>query len=105
MEGKEISIETFWNLLHDPANAGFSLKFRTKETGAVSYRHDCRKSAKRHEGGGRSANNKGLRYDILEKGVVLLESSAGIFTVKNRLIMAIRLRDKKEWIGIRHINY
>lgn len=105
MEAKEISIETFFNLLHDPSNAGFSLKFRKKETATVAVRHDCRKSAKRHEGGGRSPGNKGLRFDIIEKGMVLLESSEGVFTVRNRLIMAIRMRDTKEWIGIRQINY
>ena len=102
---KEISIETFWNLLHDPSNGGFSLKFRTKENATTSIRNDCRKSAKRHEGGGKSTGNKGLRFDIIDKGLVLLESDKGVFTARNRLIMAIKFANTKEWIGIRHINY
>lgn len=100
---EKISIETFWRLLHDPGNSGFSLKYR-KTDGTFGMKNSCSKSSKRFEG--KSTKGK-LRYDIIEKGSVLLEDREKdqAFTLRNRLIQAVKLPRTKEWLQIIHKNY
>ena len=100
----EISIDTFWKLLHDPANRGFDLKYR-KRDGTFGYKRNLGKSGKRFEG--KSTKGK-LRYDLIEKGAVLLEDIDGLgtpFALRNRLLRAIRLPGHHTWLTIKHKNY
>ncbi|GLU54469.1 hypothetical protein Dfri01_39300 [Dyadobacter frigoris] len=63
------------------------------------------KSGKRFEG--KSTKGK-LRYDLIEKGAVLLEDIDGLghpFTLRNRLLRAIRLPGTDNWLKIKHKNY
>lgn len=99
-----ISIDTFWKLLHDPANRGFSIRYR-KTDGTSGIKHNLGKSGKRFEG--KSTKGK-LRYDLIEKGSVLLENIDGKshpITLRNRLLMAIKLPRSNEWLRIRHKNF
>ncbi|WP_149242573.1 hypothetical protein [Dyadobacter sp. 32] len=98
-----ISIETFWRLLHDPGNSGFALKYR-KTDGTFGIKNSCSKSSKRFDG--QSTKGK-LRYDIIEKGSVLLEDreKEQAFSLRNRLILAVKLPKAKEWLKIIHKNY
>lgn len=99
-----ISIDTFWKILHDPASRGFDLKYR-KTDGSFGTKHNLGKSGRRFEG--KSTKGK-LRYDLIEKGSVLLEDIDGLarpFTLRNRLLIAIRLPRTNNWIRIIHKNY
>ena len=101
---EKISIDTFWKLLHDPANKGFDLKY-WKTDGTFGMKRNLGKSGKRFEG--KSTKGK-LRFDLIEKGAVLLEDVAGLgrpFTLRNRLLKAIRLPGKDRWLEIIHRNY
>lgn len=100
-----ITLEQFFKLLHDPINDGFSIRYRRKEDGVTGERHGCRKSRKntgvKAQNG--TAPRPGLRYDLLEKGIVLLEDEKGnFFSLRNRLLMAYRFRDQTEWYRIKH---
>jgi hypothetical protein len=102
MEG--ISIDTFWKILHDPANRGFDLKYRTA-AGKFGMKQNLGKSGKRFQG--KSTKGK-LRYDLIEKGAVLLEDIDGLgrpFSLKNRLLKAVRLPRTNTWLRIIHKNY
>jgi len=99
-----ISIDTFWKLLHDPGNAGFDLKYR-KHDGTFGMKRNLGKSGKRFEN--KSTKGK-LRYDLIEKGAVLLEDIDGLghpFSLTNRLILAIRLPGSRTWLRIIKKNY
>jgi hypothetical protein len=99
-----ISIDTFWRILHDPASRGFGIKYR-KTDGTFGMKENLGKSGKRFQG--KSTKGK-LRYDLIEKGSVLLEDIDGLgrpFTLRNRLLMAIRLPRTNDWIQIIHKNY
>ncbi|WP_342086081.1 hypothetical protein [Dyadobacter sp. OTU695] len=101
---ESISIDTFWKLLHDPSNRGFDLKYR-KTDGSFGMKQNLGKSGKRFEG--KSTKGK-LRYDLIEKGSVLLEDIDGLghpLTLRNRLILAIRLPRTTKWLRIIHKNY
>ncbi|MGV3560771.1 hypothetical protein [Larkinella arboricola] len=100
-----ITLEHFFKLLHDPVNDGFSVRYRRKEDGGVGERHGCRKSRKSTgvKAQGDTAPKPGLRYDLIEKGVVLLEDEKGnFFALRNRLLMAYRFRDQTQWYRIKH---
>lgn len=99
-----ITEKTFWHILHDPANAGFSLRYR-KTDGQAGRKHNLGKSGKRFQG--QSTKGK-LRFDLIEKGAVLLEDIDGLgkpFTLRNRLISHIQLRGTNKWLRIIHKNY
>lgn len=99
-----IGIDTFWKLLHDPPNRGFDLKYR-KTDGTFGMKRNLGKSGKRFEG--KSTKGK-LRYDLIEKGAVLLEDIDGLgkpFSLRNRLLIAIRLPGAPTWLRIIHKNY
>ena len=101
---ERIGIDTFWKLLHDPANRGFDLKYR-KTDGSFGMKRNLGKSGKRFEG--KSTKGK-LRYDLIEKGSVMLEDIDGLghpFTLRNRLLQAIRLPGTSDWLRIIHKNY
>lgn len=99
-----IGIDNFWKLLHDPSTRGFDLKYR-KTDGTFGMKRNLGKSGARFE----KKSTKGkLRYDLIEKGSVLLEDIDGLgtpFTLRNRLLIAIRLPGTKEWLRIKHKNY
>ncbi|WP_031527022.1 hypothetical protein [Dyadobacter crusticola] len=100
-----ISIDTFWKILHDPASRGFDLKYRKAGDGSFGMKQNLGKSGKRFAG--ESTKGK-LRYDLIEKGSVLLEDIDGLgrpFTLRNRLIIAIRLPRTNQWLRIIHKNY
>ena len=100
----KIGIDTFFRLLHDPANRGFDLKYR-KTDGVFGMKRNLGKSGKRFEG--KSTKGK-LRYDLIDKGSVLLEDIDGIghpFTLRNRLLIAVRLPGSPDWLRIIHKNY
>lgn len=99
-----IGIDTFWKLLHDPSNRGFDLKYR-KTDGTFGMKRNLGKSGKRFEG--KSTKGK-LRYDLIEKGAVLLEDIDGLgkpFSLRNRLLIALRLPGSPTWLRIIHKNY
>jgi len=99
-----ISIDTFFKLLHDPANRGFDLKYR-KVNGVFGMKRNLGKSGKRFEN--KSTKGK-LRYDLIQTGAVLLEDIDGLgtpFTLRNRLLIAIRLPGAATWLRIIHKNY
>lgn len=99
-----ISIDNFWKLLHDPGNRGFDLQYR-KTDGTFGQKRNLGKSGKRYEG--KSTKGK-LRYDLIDKGSVLLEDIDGLgkpFTLRNRLLIAIRLPGQAQWLRIKHKNY
>lgn len=97
-------MDTFWKLLHDPSQRGFDLKYR-KTDGSFGMKRNLGKSAKRFQ----SKSTKGkLRYDLIESGTVLLEDIDGLghpFTLRNRLLKAIRLPGTDKWLTIIHKNY
>lgn len=101
---ERISIDTFFKLLHDPSNRGFDLKYR-KTDGVHGMKRNLGKSGKRFEG----KSTKGvLRYDLIDKGAVLLEDIDGLgrpFTLRNRLLLQIRLPGSSTWLRIIHKNY
>ena len=97
-----ISIDTFWKIIQDPASSGFALQYR-KTDGTFGEKAGLSKSGKRFEGKGTKGK---LRYDLIEKGSVLLEDASGqAFTLRNRLIIAIKLPDSPQWLRIIHKNY
>lgn len=99
-----ISIDTFFKLLHDPGNRGFDLKYR-KTDGTFGMKRNLGKSGKRFEG--KSTKGK-LRYDLIDKGAVLLEDIDGLgtpFSLRNRLLKAIRLPGTAVWLKITHKNF
>ncbi|MCE6987476.1 hypothetical protein [Dyadobacter sp. CY323] len=102
---EQISIDTFWKLLHDPSNRGFDIKYRKASDGTFGMKRNLGKSGKRFEGKGTKGK---LRYDVIEKGVVLLEDIDGLgrpFALRNRLLMAVRLPRTETWYKIVHKNY
>ena len=99
-----ISIDNFFKLLHDPANRGFDIKYR-KTDGSFGWKRNLGKSGKRYEG--KSTKGK-LRYDLIDKGSILLEDIDGLghpFTLRNRLLKAVRLPGTDTWLRIIHKNY
>ena len=99
-----ISIDTFWKLLHDPANRGFDLKYR-KTGGSFGMKRNLGKSGKRFEG--KSTKGK-LRYDLIEKDSLMLEDIDGLgnpFALRNRLLIAVRLPRTERWLRIIHKNF
>jgi hypothetical protein len=97
-----ISIDTFWKIIQDPASAGFALQYR-KTDGTFGQKSGLSKSGKRFQG--KTTKGK-LRYDLIEKGSVLLEDEKGqAFTLRNRLLLAIQLPDSSQWLRIIHKNF
>lgn len=96
---KAIPLSAFFKLLHDTANDGFSIRFR-KVDGDSSEKTNCRKSRKRYEG--KAVGKIGLRYDIIEKGLLLLEDGSGqFFSCRNRLITHYRPNNESIWYRIK----
>ncbi|WP_080239047.1 hypothetical protein [Spirosoma rigui] len=97
---KLLPMSAFFKLLQDAENDGFSIKYR-KTDGKSGQKHDCRKSRKRFEGRG-NKKGAGLRYDVFEKGVLLLEDASGnVFSLRTRLITHYRFKNDQEWHRIK----
>lgn len=97
---KLLPMSAFFKLLQDAENDGFDIRYR-KTDGIAGEKHDCRKSRKRFDGKG-SKKGAGLRYDVFEKGVLLLENAAGdCFSLRTRLITHYRFKNQTEWHRIK----
>lgn len=81
-----------------------SIQYR-KLDGTFGMKENIGKSGKRFQGKGTKGK---LRYDVIEKGAVLLEPVDGSghpFTLRNRLLLAVKLPGSEAWMRIIHKNH